>query len=68
MMGNSPDICRKHYAALMPEKMHDAVEFETDTSSGDRSTELVLRQILDKLEPKVSTEAKPRLRIVKSQG
>ena len=27
LMGNSPEICRKHYAALLPEKMHDRVEF-----------------------------------------
>jgi site-specific recombinase XerD len=27
MMGNSPEICRKHYAALMPQEMHDEVEF-----------------------------------------
>jgi integrase len=68
LMGNSPEICRKHYAALMPEKMHDVVEFETGTSSGGRSTEEMLKQILDKLEPKASTETRPRLRIVKSQG
>lgn len=28
LMGNSPDICRRHYAALVPEQMRDAVEFE----------------------------------------
>ncbi|MBM4045056.1 MAG: hypothetical protein FJ279_08080 [Planctomycetes bacterium] len=27
LMGNSPDICRKHYAALVPEERHDVVEF-----------------------------------------
>jgi len=27
LMGNSPDICRKHYAALVPETMTDTVEF-----------------------------------------
>lgn len=27
LMGNSPEICRKHYAALIPEKMHKVVEF-----------------------------------------
>ena len=27
LMGNSPAICRKHYAALVPEAMHDIVEF-----------------------------------------
>ena len=29
LMGNSPEICRKHYAALIPERMHADVEFET---------------------------------------
>lgn len=28
LMGNSPEICRKHYAALVPQEMHDEVEFE----------------------------------------
>lgn len=27
MMGNSPEICRRHYAALIPEAMCDSVEF-----------------------------------------
>lgn len=27
LMGNSPEICRRHYAALVPEVMHDVVEF-----------------------------------------
>lgn len=26
-MGNSPDIFRQHYAALIPENMSDCVEF-----------------------------------------
>jgi len=67
LMGNSPDICSKHYAALMPEKMHDAVEFETDNSSAGRSSEEMLQQILDKLELQPSKETKPKLRIVQSQ-
>jgi hypothetical protein len=28
IMGNSPEICRRHYAALVPETMADSVEFE----------------------------------------
>ncbi len=28
LMGNSPEICRRHYAALIPETMADSVEFE----------------------------------------
>jgi hypothetical protein len=27
LMGNSPEICRRHYAALVPEAMADTVEF-----------------------------------------
>ena len=27
LMGNSPDICRKHYASLIPEALGDEVEF-----------------------------------------
>ena len=27
LMGNSPDICRRHYAALLPESLVDSVEF-----------------------------------------
>ena len=27
LMGNSPEICRRHYAALVPEDMTDVVEF-----------------------------------------
>jgi integrase len=28
LMGNSPEICRRHYAALIPELMRDTVEFD----------------------------------------
>lgn len=27
LMGNSPEICRRHYAALIPETLADSVEF-----------------------------------------
>lgn len=27
LLGNSPEICRRHYAALVPETMTDSVEF-----------------------------------------
>jgi integrase len=27
LMGNSPEICRRHYAAICPESLHDAVDF-----------------------------------------
>ena len=29
LMGNSPEICRRHYAALLPEALTDCVEFGT---------------------------------------
>jgi len=29
LLGNSPEICRKHYAALTPERMRDTVEFDS---------------------------------------
>ena len=28
LMGHSPEICRRHYAALIPEQMRDTVEFD----------------------------------------
>jgi integrase len=31
LMGNSPEICRRHYAALLPEALSDAVEFDIDS-------------------------------------
>lgn len=27
LMGNSPEICRRHYASVIPEAMHDEVDF-----------------------------------------
>ena len=33
LMGNSPEICRRHYAALIPEALGDCVEFETDNQT-----------------------------------
>lgn len=32
LMGNSPEICRKHYAALAPESLMDSVEFPSLTA------------------------------------
>jgi integrase len=31
LMGNSPEICRRHYAALLPESLTDTVEFALPT-------------------------------------
>jgi integrase len=68
LMGNSPEICRKHYAALVTENMHDAVEFGNDTSDSEGNKEDTLKQILEKVERLVPEERKPKLRIVKSHG
>jgi len=37
LMGNSPDICRRHYAALLPEALVDSVEF-TDVAPSTKPT------------------------------
>jgi hypothetical protein len=33
LMGNSPEICRKHYAALIPETLATSVEFTRTVST-----------------------------------
>ena len=33
LMGNSPDICRRHYASVAPEAMHDDIEFTREQSN-----------------------------------
>lgn len=68
LMGNSPGICRKHYAALMPEKMHDVVEFSGGGSSTSNKTEAMLREILEKLDRKEPDPAGPMLRLVGTVG
>jgi integrase len=52
LMGNSPEICRRHYAALVPETMHDVVEFVERQSSvpiSDESVDAVLQLLLKRL-------------------
>jgi len=66
LMGNSPAICRKHYAALLPEKMHDVVEFGKDCSPKEDRSEAMLQQILDRLGESNHEGARPKLRLVKS--
>ena len=34
LMGNSPEVCRKHYAALVPEELADSVEFPAPKGRG----------------------------------
>ena len=53
LMGNSPEICRRHYAALIPEQMRDTVEFDKSSAqsiSNTGSIEEMLKQVLVKLE------------------
>jgi len=42
LMGNSPEICRRHYAALIPEAMADSVEFTPEKSLQPRKTNIRL--------------------------
>ena len=51
LMGNSPEICRRHYAALLPEKMHDTVEFDSPAAVGGHQaeTDALLKEVITKL-------------------
>jgi len=65
LMGNSPEICRKHYAALIPEEMAEVVEFsanEPGKTEKDK-TEKMLKEILSEL--KGTATARPKLRLVR---
>jgi len=65
LMGNSPDICRRHYAALIPEEMTEVVEFsanEVGKTENDK-TEKMLKEILSEL--KGNSTARPKLRLVR---
>jgi integrase len=67
LMGNSPDICRRHYAALIPERMKDTVEFTVPAAlpSNEKDPEIrgILKEILGKLDG--DDDPKPRLRLVR---
>jgi site-specific recombinase XerD len=66
LLGNSPEICRRHYAALMPEKMRETVEFESQANhqtGGSEKVESMLQEILDKLGGK-KPKGEPKLRLV----
>jgi len=70
LMGNSPEICRRHYAALVPEKMHDAVEFGGKSTTESSLTEATAKALLDELMTKLDQgqhqpEAQPKLRLVR---
>ena len=67
-MGNSPEICRKHYAALIPENMHDTVEFAPQ--AGGPAPPDDTRALLEEILARVSDDSKqdgdkPRLRVVR---
>ncbi len=63
LMGNSPEICRRHYAALVPEKMHDVVEFGEEPEKPTPTDDL-LRQVLAKLDQLPVDDNKPSLRVI----
>jgi integrase len=42
LLGNSPEICRRHYAALAPEDLWDAVEFDAVETSHNNAAGLRL--------------------------
>ena len=69
-MSNSLGICRKHYAALIPEKMRDVVEFDQPENAGSElpgdGTKAMLKQIREKLqEGKVPSHLISRLRVMR---
>ena len=48
LMGNSPEICRRHYAALIPERMRDTVEFDHETKTGQPDAQPVFTVVSPK--------------------
>ncbi|MGD0230368.1 MAG: site-specific integrase [Syntrophorhabdales bacterium] len=60
LMGNSPEICRKHYAHLMPESLVDSVEF------GETGAHLESPDPMAPLSPSGGDDRQPpkRLRLV----
>jgi hypothetical protein len=67
-----PLICRRHYAALAPERMRDTVEFAKASAGdapGDGSAISLVKQLLDKIErleaEKREQQPGPCLRIVR---
>ncbi|MFB3893970.1 MAG: tyrosine-type recombinase/integrase [Phycisphaerae bacterium] len=69
LMGNSPEICRKHYAALIPEEMAEVVEFgrpQEATKPDPDDTKAMLKAILQRLEAGENKLADmPHLRVVR---
>jgi len=71
LMGNSPEICRKHYAALIPEQMTDVVEFGQSKNMpklpDDDGAKAMLEKILLKLDGVEDKRHIPQLRIVRKE-
>jgi len=69
LMGNSPEICRKHYAALVPEKMHDVVDFDLEPGKRDRDADGQNRALIEQLIREVrcinEERERPQLRLVR---
>ena len=69
LMGNSPSICRRHYAALVPEQMRDVVEFAAGRRmppDDDDDTRAMLRKIIERLDgQELPRDAASHLRLVK---
>ena len=66
LMGNSPEICRRHYAALIPEQMLDTVEFRRPARpepSSDPELKAMMKQLLEKLDGH-EEKGQPRIRIL----
>jgi len=60
LMGNSPEICRRHYAALVPEEMHDTVEFtkpDYENAPSQDKTHALLEEVLRRLDQKTQPSA-----------
>ncbi|MSN26368.1 MAG: tyrosine-type recombinase/integrase [Geobacter sp.] len=54
IMGNSPEICRRHYAALLPESLITSVEFGEDfTSLPEKSAPVQTAEIIPFERPKL---------------
>ncbi len=66
LMGNSPNICRRHYAALVSEEMQDTVEFKRRQGANtpdDADLKALMKRLLDKLDDDDDKD-QPRLRLV----
>jgi integrase len=70
LMGNSPGICRKHYAALIPEEMQDTVEFkkrEVKEPKDDGELRVLIKRLLEKLGDGDGKDG-PELRLVRGDS